>query len=407
MILFEYSAKDAQGKMIKGIVEANDRKAAVDILRKKNLIILSLADKKPAFSLATLFPFLRSNKIKTDDIVIFSRQMATVVAAGIPLVNALDIIGEQMEKPALRARIFKIRDDVEAGASLSEALGKDKDFFSSFFVNMIRAGETSGTLDEILERLAQYIEKSDTLQRKVKSAMVYPLVVSCMAVAVTMILMVKVIPVFKDIYAGFGAALPGPTQVLINVSDFLTKNIILIIGAVVGIVFGVQRYAATKDGRRRLDRMQLGLPIFGPLIRKVAVSKFTRTFSTLVRSGVPILNALDIVGKTAGNVIVEDAVENVKKNVREGENIAGPLSKTAVFPPMVVRMISIGEKTGQLEKMLTKIADFYDAQVDIAVTALSSLIEPLIIAFLGIVIGGIVACMFLPVLNISTVISGG
>jgi len=405
MVQFQYSARDAQGKTVKGIVEAADRKSAIDILRQKNLIILGLSEKKRSVDMSVIFPFLKRDTVRTEDVVVFSRQMATVVAAGVPLVNALDIIGEQMDKAHLRARVFKIRDDVEAGASLSEALGRDKDFFSSFFVNMIRAGESSGTLDEILDRLAMYLEKSDNLQRKVSSALIYPAVVSLLALTVTAALIIFVLPVFKEIYSGFGAELPGPTQALLNLSDFMRKYFLVFVILISGAVFLMRKAGKTDKVRHFFDRLKLRLPLFGPLIQKVAISKFTRTFSTLVKSGVPILNALDIVSRTADNVVVEDAVENVKKSVRDGENISGPLAKTNVFPPMVVRMINIGEKTGQLEKMLTKIADFYDTQVDIMVSGLSSLIEPLIIAFLGTVIGGIVACMFLPIFKISTIVN--
>ena len=402
---FKYIAKNSSGGTAKGIVEADDRKGAIDLLRKKELIIISLEEGK-AKGKSVFSSFLpASQKVSSDDIVVFARQLATVVEAGIPLVNALDIIGEQMDKPDLRSRIYKIRDDVESGASLSEAISKDKGFFSSFFVNMVKAGESSGTLDEILDRLAVYIEKSSNLQKKVKSAMIYPLVISSMAILVTLVLLIKVIPVFKDIYAGFGAKLPGPTQMLINLSDFLMKFFYLIVIFIGIIVFLVTRYAKTIKGRRFLDKLKLRLPVFGPIIKKVAISKFTRTFSTLVKSGVPILNALDIVGKTAGNVVIEEAVEKVKVNVREGENIAAPLTKTGIFPPMVVRMINVGEKTGELEKMLSKVSEFYDAQVEAAVDGLTSLIEPLIILFLGVVIGGIVMCMFLPILKISEVIN--
>ena len=402
---FNYIAKESSGNTAKGIVEASDRKGAIDILRKKDLTIISLEEEKGKGRSAFSGLFSGSQRVGADDLVIFSRQLATVVEAGIPLVNALDIIGEQMEKPEMRKRIFKIRDDVEAGASLSEAISKDRQFFSAFFINMVKAGESSGNLDAILDRLAVYIEKSSNLQKKVKSALIYPAVVTGMALSITLLLLIKVIPVFKEIYAGFGAALPTPTQILINISDFLKAYFYAVAIIIALIIFIMSRYAKTSKGKRFFDRLKLNAPVFGPIMRKVAVSKFTRTFSTLVKSGVPILNSLDIVGKTAGNTIIEDAVEKVKINVRDGENIATPLAKMAVFPPMVVRMISVGEKTGELEKMLSKISEFYDAQVEAAISGLTSLIEPLIIAFLGIVIGGIVLCMFLPILKISQIVS--
>ncbi|MFH1380702.1 MAG: type II secretion system F family protein, partial [Candidatus Omnitrophota bacterium] len=344
-------------------------------------------------------------KIKIDDMVIFARQLSTMVNAGIPLVNALDILGEQMENPSFKTLVLSVRDDVETGSSLSEGLAKHKKVFSNLFVNMVKAGESSGMLDEILDRLATYLEKTSSLQKKVKSALVYPAAVTAMALAITAFLMIKVIPVFKEIYSGFGAKLPTPTEVLINISDFMVHYFYLAIGMIVAAVFLILKYAKTEKGKIRIDSFKLNIPIFGTIMRKVAVGKFTRTLSTLVKSGVPILSALEIVSKTSGNRVVEIAVDNVRASVKEGEPIAEPLAKSGVFPPMVVRMISVGEQTGELEKMLTKIADFYDEQVDVAVSGLTSLIEPLIIAFLGIVIGGIVVCMFLPILKITTIIN--
>jgi len=271
---------------------------------------------------------------------------------------------------------------------------------------MVRAGESSGMLDEILDRVALYLEKTSSLQKKIKSALVYPIAVVIMALGITAFLMLNVIPVFKDIYEGFGATLPTPTAVLLAISDFMRHYFYVAIIFTVAAGFAAVRYIKTDKGALAFDRLKLNMPIFGVLAKKIAVGKFTRTFSTLIRSGVPILNSLDIVGKTAGNKVIEIAVESVRQNVKEGEAIAEPLAKSGVFPPMVVRMVSVGEQTGELEKMLTKIADFYDDQVDAAVTGLTSLIEPLIIAFLGIVVGGIVICMFLPILKITSVVAG-
>ncbi len=400
---FKYVAKDSSGKGISGVLEANDRTALIGKLREKDLIIVSISETKstPRRTGKTF----SGRSIKLDEIVIFSRQLATMVDAGIPLVNALDILGEQMENKTFADVVKKVRDDVETGSSLSDALAKHERLFSSLFVNMVKAGETSGMLDEILERLANYLEKTSNLQRKVKSALIYPSVITVMALAITAVLLLKVIPVFKEIFAGFGAELPRPTQILINVSDFFRRYFLVMVGITVGGIVGVAHYAKTERGRLRIDTFKLKVPIFGILMRKVAISKFTRTLSTLVRSGVPILSSLEIVGKTAGNRLVETAVNNVRASIKEGENIADPLAKSGVFPPMVVRMVSVGEQAGELEKMLGKIADFYDAQVDAAISGLTSMIEPLIIAFLGIVIGAIVICMFLPIFKISTIIN--
>lgn len=401
---FRYVAKDDAGKTASGFFEAQDRAQAVDALRKKGLIIVSVNEVPSKFKFSIMS--FGGKKVKTDDLVVFSRQLATMVDAGIPLVGALDILGEQVENKAFGNIILKIRNDIETGSSLSDALSKHKRVFSTLFVSMVKAGESSGMLDEILDRLAAYLEKTSNLQKKVGSALIYPAVVSSMAIAITLLLLLKVIPIFKGIFAGFGAALPKPTMVLITISDALRKYFLIMAAIFIGIVFCVSRYIKTEKGRFSYDSLLLRMPIFGILLKKVAISKFTRTLSTLIKSGVPILNSLDIVGKTSGNKAIEVAVDTVRNNVREGESIADPLARSKLFPPMVVRMISVGEQSGQLEKMLSKIADFYDEQVDTAVSGLTSLIEPLIIAFLGIVIGTVVICMFLPIFRIATVMSG-
>ena len=401
---FKYVAKDRDGKNVVGTLDTGDRNAALGILRKKDLIIISLDEgrSKSIFSAS----FGPKKKIKIDDLVIFSRQLATMVDAGIPLVSALDILGEQMENKTFSSIVLEIRNNVETGSSLSEALAKHKVVFSQLFVNMVKAGESSGMLDEILDRLALYLEKTSALQRKIKSALVYPAVVSSMALGITLLLLLKVIPVFKEIFSGFGAQLPTPTLILLTISDTLQKYFIVCVGVVVAIGFAFFQYIRTEKGRLYFDTLLLHLPVFGILFTKVAVSKFTRTLSTLVKSGVPILAALDIVGKTSGNKLVERAIENVRTNVREGESVAEPLARSKIFPPMVTRMVSVGEQTGELEKMLSKIADFYDEQVDAAVGSLTSMMEPFIIAFLGLVIGSIVICMFLPIFKITSIVSG-
>ena len=398
---YKYVAKELSGKTQKGIVEAKDKDTAIGVLRKRNLVIITL-EEGGAKSAQT--PAFLKKSIQADDLVVFSRQLATMIESGIPLVNCLDILYDQMDNLELKGVVKSARDDIESGASFSEAISKHPKVFSPFFVNMSKAGESSGALDEILDRIATYLEKTSNLQKKIKSALIYPAVVVGMSLLVTIILIVKVIPVFKDIYSGFGAKLPLPTQILISVSDFMRAYFVIMVIAISGILFLLHKYVMTKKGKLHADSIQLKLPIFGILLKKVSISKFTRTFSTLIRSGVPILTALDIVGKTSGNVVIENAVENVKTNVRDGENISDPLARSGVFPPMVYRMISVGEKSGELEKMLIKISDFYDAQVDATVSGLTSLIEPLIIAFLGIVIGGIVICMFLPIFKMSQLV---
>jgi type IV pilus assembly protein PilC len=402
MAKYIYTAKDAAGKTVKGEVDAGDKKTALDMLRTKSLLVLKLEEKKKGFS---LIPGLGTQKVTMDQLVIFFRQLATMIDSGIPVVSSLDILHDQSENPTLKNIVIDVRDSVNTGSSLSDAMMKHSNVFSSLFVNMIRAGESSGTLDTILERVAGYIEKTDALQKKITSAMMYPAIVSGMALVITLVLIIKVIPVFKEIFSGFGAKLPLPTEILINISDFLRHYFWLFIILIVGLTFLAKWYVSTDKGRMVIDNLKLKMPVFGPMLRKVAISKFSRTLSTLVKSGVPILSALDIVAKTSGNVAVEKAVNNVRDSVRDGESIAVPLERSGIFPSMVTRMVGVGEQSGQLEKMLTKISDFYDSQVDTAVDGLTSLIEPLIIAFLGIVIGTIVLCMFLPIFKITTVIN--
>ncbi len=400
MPIFKYTAKDDEGNTVNDFIEAKDETVALDMLRVKNLIIISITQQKQE----KIKTRISRKKVKGEELVIFSRQLATMVNAGIPLVQSLDILSEQMESLTFRQVVTTIRSDVEAGSSLSAALEKHPQIFTLLYTNMVKAGETSGMLDEILDRLAGYLEKSGSLQRKVKSAMVYPAVVSLMALSITLVLLLKVIPTFKEIFSTLGGTLPLPTQILIGLSDTLRKYFLIAVIVMGLIAAGFGKLVQTKQGRAKFDQLKLNIPVFGPLLRKVAVARFSRTLSTLIRSGVPILGALEIVGKTSGNVIIEYAVEKARIGIREGESISAPLAKSKAFPPMVTRMISVGEESGELEKMLTKIADFYEDQVDAAVSGLTSLIEPLIIAFLGIVVGSIVVAMFLPIFKLTELI---
>jgi len=398
MATFRYVAKESTGKTVSGVLEYFDKASLIDALRKRHLVIVSINETKKKKTIGSV-------KVKLEEIVIFSRQLATMVDSGIPLVQAMDILYDQIEKPTFKNTVATIRDDIEAGSNFSDALSKHPAVFSPLYVNMVRAGESSGALDDILDRLASYLEKANALQRKVRSSLIYPAVVVTMAMLITLVMLLKVIPTFKGIFGMLGGTLPLPTRILILISDTL-RNMFLYVVAVVGVTaFLLKKYIATAQGRAVFDRMALGFPVIGQLLRKVAVAKFTRTFATLVKSGVPILVSLEIVGKTAGNAVIEKAVEEVRTGIKAGENIAGPLAKSGVFPPMVVRMIHVGEQTGELEKMLGKIADFYDDQVDVAVSGLTSLIEPLIIGLLGIVIGGIVIAMFLPVFQMTELIA--
>lgn len=391
---FKYVAKDQRARTIIATLQCKDQATLIDLLRKKGLIVISVTETKT-------LQLVSKAKVKIDDLVIFSRQLATMVDSGIPLVQALDVLVEQIQKPDFRAVIASLRDNIETGSSLSEALSHHPQIFSELFVHMVRAGESSGTLDDILERLASYLEKSSALVHKVKSSFIYPALVVSMAALITGILIFKVVPTFKGIFDTLGGELPKITQALIAVSNFARRSAPVLFGGLFFFGFLLSRIIRTEKARIQLDKTMLRLPIVGILLRKVAIARFSRTLSTLVKSGVPILNALEITARTSGNKVIETAVNAVRTNIREGENIAEPLARSGVFPPMVTRMIGVGEQTGELEKMLTKISEFYEEQVDTAVSSLTSLIEPIVIVFLGVVVGGIVAAMFLPILTIS------
>jgi type IV pilus assembly protein PilC len=396
MGLYAYTAKDNQGLRINGIIDAADQQDAIVLLHKKGLIVIAVKEERAKK--------VQDRGVKLDDLVIFSRQLATMVESGITLVQALHILSEQAENKILSSVTLKIKEDIESGSSLHEALGKHPKIFSNLYINMVKAGETSGMLDEILDRLSTYLEKSAALQRKVQSSLVYPAVVISMAILITVVLLIKVVPTFQGIFASLGGTLPVPTQILILISNTLRRMFLLVVIGFAAVGFAFKKYIDTPRGRYQFDYQSLRLPIFGPLLRKVVVAKFSRTLATLVKSGVPILNALEIVGRTSGNVVVEKAVNDARNSIREGEPISEPLGRSGAFPPMVVRMIAVGEQTGQLEKMLNKISDFYDEQVDAAVSGLTSMIEPLVIGFLGIIIGGIVIALFMPIFKMTELI---
>ena len=401
MNTYQYTAKDKNGHTVTGILEGASEAEVVELLHKKELVVISVEQaKKNAFISGG-----RDKRIKLDDIVIFTRQLATMIDAGIPLVHALGILAEQIENNNLKKVVTVVRQDIEGGMSFCDALSKHPVVFSELFINMTKAGETSGMLDEVLDRLALYLEKSSALERKIRSSLIYPAVVVSMAVLITAFLLLKVVPTFKGIFETLGGKLPLPTLILIRTSDLFTRYFLLVVGFFIILSFVFKKYIGTEKGRYQFDKFKLNFPVLGTLFNKIAVAKFSRTFSTLVKSGVSILNALEIVSKTSGNKVVEYAVATSSKSVRDGEPISKPLSKSGVFPPMVTRMIAVGEQTGQLEKMLSKVADFYDDQVDAAAAALTSMIEPLVIAFLGIVIGGIVISLFLPIFKITELIA--
>ncbi|MDO8662084.1 MAG: type II secretion system F family protein [Candidatus Omnitrophota bacterium] len=404
MINYNYTAKDKSGQTVTGGMEANSDVEVADALHKKELVVISIEQAKEKGTKKAQGKY-NSGNIKLDDLVIFTRQLATMIDSGIPLVHTLGILSEQVENKDLKEVVVMVSRDIEAGISFCDALAKHPKVFSELYINMSRAGESSGMLNEILDRLATYLEKTAALTRKIQSSLVYPAVVVGMAILITSVLLLKVVPTFKGIFDVLGGQLPLPTRILIAISDLFRHYFLFTVGALVVLIFMFKKYINTEKGRYKLDDFKLKLPVLGELFRKISVAKFSRTFSTLVKSGVSVLSALDIVGKTSGNKVVEGAVISCSKAVRNGESIAMPLLKSKAFPPMVCRMISVGEQTGQLEKMLGKIADFYDEQVDAATSALTSLIEPLVIAFLGIVVGGIVIALFLPIFKISQLIA--
>jgi len=399
MAKFKYTAKDQKGRSLSGFLEAENQNVVVEELRRRQLTIISVKEAKKEDSGSAF-----GKKISSDDLVVFSRQLATMVNSGIPLVQSLDILGEQMENKEFRHIILTLRDDIQTGLSLSNAFSKHPKVFSELYISMVKAGETSGMLDEILDRLAILLEKTNNLKKKISAAMVYPMVVFSMAIIITSGLLIFVIPKFREIFSMLGNNLPLPTVILLAISDNFIKIIPALIVLIIISVFLFKRYIKTAKGRFNVDQMQLKMPIFGKMIQMVAVSRFARTLSTLVKSGVSILTALEIVAKTTGNKVIELALDKVRSNIREGKTIAAPLAEAKVFPPMVVRMISVGEQSGELEKMLSKISDFYDEQVDIAVSGLSSVIEPIIIVFLGGVVGSIVLAIFLPILKMSSML---
>lgn len=397
MPAYAYVVKDKGGQTHQGSLAAASRQALIEQLWKQEFVILSIAEKEARASGLKI----GQARVKAQQLVIFSRQLATMVASGIPIIGSIEALMDQMEDRTFQRILKRIRDDVEAGSSLSEGLTKHPRVFSDFFLNMVRAGESSGRLDEILDRLANYLEKIEVLRRKVQSSLYYPAVVSLLAFSISTFLVIVIVPKFKEIFATLGGTLPLPTRILLRVSDLLRQYLVLEAVALVLLVTGFQLYIRTPRGRAWFDRLKLRLPIVGKLLRKVAIARFARTLATLVRSGVPILTAMEIVARTAGNKVIEEAVMAARTSVREGENIADPLSQSGAFPPMVTRMIAVGEKTGELEKMLTKVADFYESEVDAAVSGLTSLIEPLVIAFLGLVIGAIVIALFMPILTVT------
>jgi type IV pilus assembly protein PilC len=397
--IWVWEGKTKAGEIKRGEVEASDEQAVLQRLRAMQLTNTKVKKKPIEINLGKLLPGLGG--VSQKDLVIFTRQFATMIDAGLPLVQCLDILASQLDNLAMREVLMKVKNRVESGSTLADALGDHPKVFDTLYVQLVAAGEVGGILDTILNRLAAYIEKAEKLKSKVKSAMVYPSVVLVVAVGVTVVLLLVVTPTFEKMFRDFGGAMPAPTQFVIDLSQFLQKYIIWMVVALVAVIIAFRQYLKWPKGREQWDAFTIRTPIFGPLIRKVAVARFTRTLGTMISSGVPILDALDVVTKTAGNKTVEKAIRYTREKISEGKTIVQPLSETKVFPPMVVQMIGVGEATGAMDQMLTKIADFYDDEVDAAVAALTSLIEPVMMVFLGGIVGGFLIAMYLPIFSIA------
>jgi len=399
MPVYTWEGRTRQGTTKKGVMEAVGEGAVMAQLRAQMITPLSVRAKSK--DLLEGIKFFKSGP-KTRDLVIFTRQFATMIDAGLPLVQCLSIQADQQPKAGFKAVILAVKADVEQGSTFADALGKHPGVFNDLYVNLVRAGEVGGILDTILTRLAQYMEKADALKRKVKSAMVYPATIVVVAIGVITLLLVKVIPVFKKMFEEMGGALPAPTQMVVDLSAFMQQWVLVILGGMVAVVVGF--FSARKrirEFRYRTDAFFLRVPVFGPLLRKVAVARFSRTLGTMISSGVPILEALDICARTAGNLVIEMALVKTRAAISEGRTIAEPLEASGVFPGMVVQMIAVGEATGAMDSMLNKIADFYDDEVDAAVTALTALLEPLMMVFLGGTVGGMLLAMYLPIFKIA------
>ena len=400
MPVFTYSARALSGELQTGEIELPTREEVVGFLRRQRMVPVSVKAKPKDIAISF------GTGVKTREVVIFTRQFSTMIAAGLPLVQSLSILAEQTENPKFAAIITAVLNDIQAGQTLADAMKKHPKIFTDLYVNMIAAGEAGGILDVILDRLAVFLEKNDALIRKIKGAMTYPAVMLFVVIAATTILLWKVVPVFAGIFTDAGMALPTPTMVVLTISEFLQSYIHLVVLGFVGLIFAIRQYYRTSGGKLVIDKLLLRFPVLGPLIRKSAVSRFTRTLGTLVSSGVSILEGLEITARTAGNRVVHDAVMSSRASIAGGATISDPLKESGVFPPMVVQMINVGEQTGGLDEMLSKIADFYDDEVDAAVTALTSILEPIMIVVMGVVIGGMVVAMYLPMFDLMKTVQG-
>ncbi len=404
-ISYAYKAKDRSGQIVSGNIEGDTTTAVVAKLRQMGYTVLNVNEKAAVAGGINIKLFKK--KVKLKDVAVFSRQFATMINSGLSLTKSLNILAEQTENPTLAETISEIQKDVEAGQTLSDAIGKHDNIFSSLFINMVKAGETGGVLDDVLLRVAEHHESEVSLKAKIKSAMTYPIVMFVMSMIILFAMLTFVVPVFVGMFESLGGDLPLPTKVLVVTSDFIRGFWYLLIAGVMGLRYAVRAYKKTPHGRLAFDKLRLRLPVFGDLTSKLAIARFTRTFGTLVSSGVPILQALEIVSATSGNEVVAKAIKATRVSIKEGETIAKPLAQSPIFPPMVVQMISVGEETGALDTMLEKIAEFYEEEVATMVEGLTALIEPLMIAVMGVVIGGVIISLYLPMFKLITIIGDG
>jgi len=398
---FAYTAREtATGREIRSTVEAVTEQSAIAALLNRNLLVVSIQEKIAKKGKS------QGGKVSLSDLVVFTRQLATMIDAGIAIVQALQALADQTPNKVMRDVIRDVCSRVESGESFSEALQKHPKTFNRLYYSMIAAGEKGGLLSEIMARLATYLENTERLRKKVKTALMYPTAVTVVAICITTFLLVKVIPTFKDVYSGFGAQLPGPTQVLMDISDIVKHWLPLLIILAAGAVWGWLYFIKTPTGREFWDGRRIKLPIFGAIAHKICLARFTRTLASLIRSGVPILEVLQIVSQTVGNVVMEKAIKTAATDIERGEGISAALGKNPIFPTMVIRMMSAGEQTGKIDEMLERVSNFLDEEIESTLSGLMSLIEPLLIVFLGIVIGGMVICMFLPIFNLANIVNG-
>ena len=401
MAEFQWTGTNRQGRTLNGTMEAKSRAEVKELLESKGVTVTNI---KGGFDMST-FGVIGSG-VKQKELATFTRQFSVMINAGLPLVSCLQILGRQQENKVFKNIIVEVTNDVEKGGTLAEALGRHKKVFSELYVNMVAAGEQGGILDTILGRLADYLEDSAALQSKIKSAMMYPVVVLVVVLVATLAMLLFVIPIFQKMFEDMGGELPAMTQFVVDMSEFVQHNILLILAGIAGVIFGFNAYYKTSNGQKVIDTIKLALPVFGTINRKMSIARFTRTLGTLTASGVAILDGLNITAKTSGNRVISDAIMNARVSISGGENIAGPLEESGVFPTMVTQMIAVGEETGGLDEMLVKVADFYDEEVNVLVEGMASTIEPLMIVFLGGFVGFLVVAMYLPIFDLIQAVGG-